>query len=846
MSMKYPYRDLGVPFDRNFRNDLNANFDDIEHDIRMIGGEAAQQALEAAEEANTQAIYAQTSGDYANDKGDYAAQQGDYAKTQGDYAKAQGDAANLAATNANDAANNANSAATNANNAATAANNAATNANTAADNANNATTNANIAADNANTQATNAQNAAQSANEAATNANDAADNANTQATYAQQQGDYAKEQGDYAKQVGDENKTRWLTAVNTYADIATTYPNPQLGDTVQTIDDSKIYRWDGTQWVWTQQYNANAITDVQNKIGILSDSINETKRVLLKPYFVEYFASFNKYGFGVPSGIANYPDGNYVLNVSGNAGDTFLTVTGGNIADAGQTTKWACVIRNDDGIYDLNKVMGTDGVNRVFLLKPLKKNITNGILANLHNAALGQHYTEHGYFAFAQHLYFSIPRYCERNEVLSQFLGSYTTGKWVINGTYGYSNTANIKTADGTLKQIGTKNLYLYAADGTKYMEWEEQLQQKKGYVESFIGCDSGSARVEFYLDDVLVDTKQIDREVERVIFPFEYANKGKIKIIPLGGFPQFIRVGNTTWFLNQKYSPSTLLKPNMKVVYIGDSWGTFHNQATTRELDRLMRADGGTPTILNFSRAGHSSDYAKEGFMKYVVDNKPDVVIIEYFTNDFNSIDGADLGTFVATDGTNQDMNIASLNEYVQNIQWMIDKAIEYGIQPIVVMPCATESESQTQSFADKAVQIWNGSKITNDNPYFQAATLGKAVTNSIEANGNADITIKAKSINSSARKGVIMDSDVNLTGGDIAGFYNNGTRKAGVRHNGTIDAPYIALQPRSFLIPANETNRGMMYLKDDSGSLDDALYIVIQKGDGTYVTKKIQLIDP
>ena len=38
---------------------------------------------------------------------------------------------------------------------------------------------------------------------------------------------------------------------------------------VQTIDDSKIYRWDGTQWIWTQQYNANAITDVQNKIGIL-------------------------------------------------------------------------------------------------------------------------------------------------------------------------------------------------------------------------------------------------------------------------------------------------------------------------------------------------------------------------------------------------------------------------------------------------------------------------------------------------------------------------------------------------------------------------------------------------
>ena len=168
---KYPYRDLGINFDRNFRNALNANFDDIEADIKELGA-GAQQAIEAAEEANTQAIYAQTSGDYANDKGDYAAQQGDYAKTQGDYAKAQGD--------------------------------------------------------------------------------------------------YAKAQGDYAKSVADQNKTRWLTPVANYAAIATTYPNPQHGDTVMTLDNGKIYRYENGQWQFTQQYNANAITDVQNKIGILS------------------------------------------------------------------------------------------------------------------------------------------------------------------------------------------------------------------------------------------------------------------------------------------------------------------------------------------------------------------------------------------------------------------------------------------------------------------------------------------------------------------------------------------------------------------------------------------------
>lgn len=108
-----------------------------------------------------------------------------------------------------------------------------------------------------------------STEQARDSANTAADNANTQATYAQQQGDYAKTQGDYAKQVGDENKTVWKTPVANFDEIATTYPSPQHGWTVQTIDNGKIYRYNSvtSTWEYIQEYNNTAITDLQNQLS---------------------------------------------------------------------------------------------------------------------------------------------------------------------------------------------------------------------------------------------------------------------------------------------------------------------------------------------------------------------------------------------------------------------------------------------------------------------------------------------------------------------------------------------------------------------------------------------------
>ena len=67
----------------------------------------------------------------------------------------------------------------------------------------------------------------------------------------------------------------------------------------------------------------------------LAENVQELKSLTTKPLFVEMFATMGRYGAGTPSGIANYSAGNYVCSISGNAGDKFVTVTDGTIADGG-------------------------------------------------------------------------------------------------------------------------------------------------------------------------------------------------------------------------------------------------------------------------------------------------------------------------------------------------------------------------------------------------------------------------------------------------------------------------------------------------------------------------------
>ena len=65
-----------------------------------------------------------------------------------------------------------------------------------------------------------------------------------------------------------ETNIDWKEAVNTFDDIATTYPNPEDGWTVNTKDDNITYRYNGTEWI---AISANAIPKATDSVdGLLS------------------------------------------------------------------------------------------------------------------------------------------------------------------------------------------------------------------------------------------------------------------------------------------------------------------------------------------------------------------------------------------------------------------------------------------------------------------------------------------------------------------------------------------------------------------------------------------------
>ncbi|MCG8672708.1 MAG: hypothetical protein MI867_25125 [Pseudomonadales bacterium] len=75
----------------------------------------------------------------------------------------------------------------------------------------------------------------------------------------------------------------------------------------------------------------------------------------------------------------------------------------------------------------------------------------------------------------------------------------------------------------------------------------------------------------------------------------------------------------------------------------------------------------------------------------------QPSFVVINYFTNDANSINGTNLGTFIGPEGSRFSMNVESPTDYKAALNSIISIVSNHGAIPIVLAPDVTASSSQT-----------------------------------------------------------------------------------------------------------------------------------------------------
>ena len=485
-------------------------------------------------------------------------------------------------------------------------------------------------------------------------------------------------------------------------------------------------------WVENPSEVVQAGTPVDRQLfnGITSQLAETTKQLkhqAITPLYIETLASFSWMGTGVPTGVANYTGGNYTLTVNGVAGNNYLTVTAGNIADAGTTSKWAAVLAKPDSSYEGYRVTGTDGINKVYVYPNVRENITGATLGNLHDADQGQHYTALGYKAFGQHIYKAAGYYSQRLSYIARFIGSDDNGDWSSVGTptaITYNRGLHpVDLTDGLLEGDREETMTFDTDAAGEGLEWAVSTDKRIGYFEGFIGIVSGGgATVEFYIDDILQTSQVVPRELTRLVFDFNFGRQAKVRIVSNSATATTVRVGNCYFWATEKVTDN-VFEGKSKAVYLGDSWGTYHNAANPTEIQRMWQLANPNAQVVNRSAGGMTTKYGRAWFEEYVLNEQPDIVVIEYFTNDINTILTGTGLSFTDPDGQTQS-GVVTQAEYYDNLRYMIDTAVKHNIQPIVVLPAAVAGDTQTQYHARYAARLATGGSVTPTIGNFESVT--------------------------------------------------------------------------------------------------------------------------
>ena len=437
----------------------------------------------------------------------------------------------------------------------------------------------------------------------------------------------------------------------------------------------------------------------------------------MKPLLVELCADFNWVSFNEVSAFSSSnekfttEDGtnNAYFNVTGSEGDNYVTVaSGGNaeISDLGDNTDWwGAVIGWGDGTYTACNARYRDA-STIEVYPPLKQDISDGVLGNIKT---GIHLSNLGYIAYAQAAFKANPKWCEKGAYLAKW--DYTDGKDVLHkfGGSAYLGLSALNLSPEFMDHyLVTRATLGFVSGYTPHttrtgITWDATLDPtKRGYLEVFIGGTGTTAyidypegqelTVEVYLDGELAYTRTKTNQIcERMCFDYEGASTGQVKIYSdkwdlVDGNSYGFSVSRMTWWVNEIDHGTSLIPKFKTIAQMFDSWGTFDNERSAKELHRLQSAQSTVTTRYeNHSLGSQTSAWGKAWFYENVEKYRPQVMLVDFLINDTNSTSTSGFpATVEGPDGTLYD-NILTTDEYVANMHDLFDMAIANGIQPIM-----------------------------------------------------------------------------------------------------------------------------------------------------------------
>lgn len=180
----------------------------------------------------------------------------------------------------------------------------------------------------------------------------------------------------------------WKYPVDTFIEILNTYPNPQIGDTVQTRADGKAYRWDGSNWCFVLEFtaNTNLVTNTEDgimrsedyvklqtvEVGAEKNLEGEELKYSLPDYMKErtiimYLGDKPKIGEGIIE--TQFPFKGRILELKASA----------KLAGDDVTELFAEKISESDYEKNLDKWVQINDSNTPLMFKPLKKVTEKGV-----------------------------------------------------------------------------------------------------------------------------------------------------------------------------------------------------------------------------------------------------------------------------------------------------------------------------------------------------------------------------------------------------------------------------------------------------------------------------------